>query len=270
MAVFGQGNGQGAGAVVLDAAGAELTDEAVIKRVRLGEPALFELIMRRHNRRLYRLARALLGGDGASAEHEAEDVVQEAYVRAYQHLDQFAGRSSFSTWLTHIAANGARARVRSRRRESRRLARMGRWAGGRAGAAPPEEEPATLRHHHGTSVPPADHRACCDELRDAIAAALQGLPRPMRSVFVLREVEGLDTDETAQCLGITPGNVKVRLHRARGELRVALERALGGEVRSLYAFDGERCDRIVAGVFAAIGHNTGPDPLPREGAVAQL
>lgn len=228
----------------------EFSDEAIVRRVRLGEAALFELILRRHNRRLYRLARALLGGGGSYAEHEAEDVVQEAYVRAYEHLNQFEGRSSFSTWLTRIATNVARARIRSRRRERRRLAHLVGCRG--AGADSAGGEPMTLSHQHTANVPLPEQRACAAELRDAIAVALQALPRPMRSVFVLREVEGLDTEETAQSLGITPANVKVRLHRARGELRTTLERALGAETRSLYDFDGGRCDRIVARVFAKL------------------
>lgn len=102
------------------------------------------------------------------------------------------------------------------------------------------------------NVPPPEHRACTAELRQAITSALEGLPRAMRSVFVLREVEGLDTDETARSLGITSANVKVRLHRARGELRATLKGALGAEARSIYGFDGERCDRIVARVFAQL------------------
>ena len=230
----------------------ELSDEALAERVRLGETALFELIMRRHNRRLYRLARALLGGDGVDADNEAEDIVQEAYVRAYTHLDQFEGRARFATWLTRICANVARARIRFRRRERRRLAEIERMTGRAAHAASAGGELVMLPQQHTHPVPRPDDRACAAELRDAIATALQALPRPMRSVFMLREVEGLDTDQTAQCLGISTANVKVRLHRARGQLRGALERALGAETRSLYDIDGGRCHRIVARVFAQL------------------
>lgn len=180
--------------------------------------------MRRHNQRLFRLARAVVRDD-----REAEDVVQEAYVRAFTHLDQFAGRARFATWLSRIALHEALARVRR----------------GRRFAALPEEE--TLSDLQNPRPGPED-RASNRELAAALAAAVDTLPESHRAVFVLREVEGLSTAETAEVLGLSEPNVKVRLHRARAALRADLERRLGGEVPRLWAFDGERCDRVVAGV----------------------
>ncbi len=207
----------------------KLTDESLVQRILAGETALFELIMRRYNQRLYRLVRSILIDP-----HESEDALQEAYVRAYQHLGQFAGRARLSTWLSRIAVNEARARIRRRQRIV---------SAGRQGIA--------LEEMAGRDAPP-DREMCSAELREAIAQALEALPCPLRMVFVLREVEGLGTAETAESLGITPANVKVRLHRAREQLRAALEPSIASEAASLYAFDGERCDRIVAGVMHRI------------------
>jgi RNA polymerase sigma-70 factor, ECF subfamily len=181
--------------------------------------------MRRHNQRLFRLARSVVRDD-----REAEDVVQEAYLRAFTHLDQFAGRARFATWLSRIALHEALARVRR----------------GRRFAALPEEE--TLSDLPASPRSGPEDRAANRELAAALAAAVDALPESHRAVFVLREVEGLSTAETAEVLGLSQPNVKVRLHRARAALRADLERRLGGEIPRLWAFDGERCDRVVAGV----------------------
>lgn len=185
--------------------------------------------MRRYNQRLYRLIRSILIDP-----HDSEDALQETYVRAYQHLGQFAGRARLSTWLSRIAVNEARARIRRRQR----MTSAGRQAVALEDVAI-DDQP--------------ERRACSAELGQAITQALETLPCPLRMVFILREVEGLGTAETAESLGITPANVKVRLHRAREQLRTALERCVSSEAASIYAFDGVRCDRIVAGVMQRIG-----------------
>lgn len=210
-------------------ASVEWTDQAVIEHVLAGETALFEVLMRRYNQRLYRLLRAWLLDP-----NEAEDVLQEAYVRAFEHLAQFQGRSSFSTWLTRIAVNEARARIRRRCRRD-----------ATGGTGTPLEEISA-------DGPPPEQRACATELRQALVQAIESLPGPMRAVFTLRHVEGLGTQETAECLGITAANVKVRLLRARREMRRTLEQSLGAQAVEIYAFDGERCDRIVHNVMARI------------------
>jgi RNA polymerase sigma-70 factor (ECF subfamily) len=196
-----------------------------VARAGAGDDAAFAALMRRHNQRLFRLARAVVRDD-----REAEDVVQEAYVRAFTHLDQFEGRARFATWLSRIALHEALARVRR----------------GRRFAALPEEE--TLSDLPVTARSGPEDRAANRELAVALAAAVDALPESHRAVFVLREVEGLSTAETAEVLGLSQPNVKVRLHRARAALRADLERRLGGEVPRLWAFDGERCDRVVAEV----------------------
>lgn len=208
----------------------EISDETIIQRVLQGETALFELIMRRHNQRLYRLTRAMLRDS-----HDAEDALQEAYVRAFRNLGQFEGRSRLSTWLMHIAMNECRARLRRRRRESARKVHMSR--------ADFTADP---------DAPRPEGRVASAELGELIASAVDALPRQVRAVFVLREVEGMDTTDTAECLGLTPANVKIRLHRARRQLQQSLEASLGVEARQLYAFDGKRCDRIIMNVLARI------------------
>jgi len=203
-----------------------LGDEEIVARVLAGETALFELVMRRYNQRLYRVARALV----KSAE-EAEDVIQDAYVRAFEHLDQFAGRARFSTWLTRIAVHEALARLRRRGRQADIEDVMPTLASGAAG---PEQRVA-------------DH-----ELGRAIEAAVDALPEVYSSVFVLREVEGLSTAETAACLDVNAETVKTRLHRARALLRNHIAARIGVAARETFEFAGARCDRTVAAVMARI------------------
>jgi len=205
-----------------------IADEEIVRRVLEGDLASFELIMRRYNQRLFRVARSMLRDDA-----EAEDVVQEAYVRAYENLSQFAGRSRFSTWLTKIAVYEAIDRRRKRRRmrlfDSLEL------------ETSPMQPPSSNRE--------APDQASNQELGSVLAQEIDELPADLRTVFTLRTVEGLDTMETAECLSLTPANVKVRLHRARELLRKQIDARLGQEVRRLYQFDGERCNRIVEGVL---------------------
>jgi RNA polymerase sigma-70 factor (ECF subfamily) len=161
--------------------------------------------MRRHTQRLYRAARAITGDD-----HEARDIVQETYVRAYQYLDQFAGRARFSTWLTRIAVNEAL----TRKHRARRLADI-------------EEASPTLR------CPRSDpEREVSDrELAEALEEAIGRLPDIHRSVFILRELDGLSTAETAARLEITKQATKSRMHRARMQLRDRLFAHVGARGR---------------------------------------
>ena len=210
------------------------TDEEVVRRVLAGDVAAFELILRRYNQRLYRVARSIVGDDG-----EAEDVVQETYLRAYEHLSQFAGRSSFATWLTRIAVHEAFARRRCRQRV--RLVDMH------------ETEALTM-----DPFTEAHDEVSTRELGDVLREAIDALPGDFRVVFTLRLVEGRSTQDADECLGLSPANVKVRLHRARSQLRQTVERRLGEEVRRLYQFDGERCDRIVRFVMSRVPCGRGP------------
>lgn len=212
----------------------ELSDEDIVARVRAGEPALYELLMRRHNQRLYRTIRAVLRDD-----REVEDVMQQAYLNAYLHLDQFKGTARFSTWLTRIAVNQA---IRRGRTEARRHEVI----------TPSDSDDLMIDHAPAPGLDP-EHTMYGQELKEVIEGLLETLPEPYRLVFVLREVEGLSTADTAECLAINEDTVKTRLHRAKGLLRARLDKRLGPATNSVYAFHLSRCDRVVAGVLARIG-----------------
>ncbi len=210
-----------------------LSDEEVVGRVLAGETELFEILMRRYNQRLYRVARAILADDG-----EAEDVMQDAYVRAYAHLGQFAGQARFSTWLTRIAVHEALARAR----RGRRLVQI---------------EDLSLRKEDSMPLLSStergpEQRAIQRDLQALLETAIDALPESFRSVLVLREVEGLSTAETAESLGISEALVKTRLHRARAALRQNLESRTRATLAGSYSFHLSRCNRVVAAVFARI------------------
>ena len=210
-----------------------LTDEEVVQRVLEGDIASFELIMRRYNQRLFRVARSIIGENA-----EAEDIVQEAYVRAFNSLRQFEGRSLFSTWLTKIAVYEATARRRKRRRL--RL------------VIPSDSE--TNMMEFASKDRDASDEASQNELGRVLASAVDSLPSDLRVIFTLRIVEQLSTIQTAECLELTPDNVKIRLHRARLRLQAWIDRKIGEESRQLYMFDGQRCDRIVKNVMSCIAN----------------
>ena len=212
-----------------------LSDEEVVRRILQGETALFELIMRRYNQRLYRVARAILRDDS-----EAEDVVQYAYVRAYQHLAQFAGRSRFATWLTRIAIHEALARSQ-RRRLTEQFDASARSEGTADGEA--EVVANALNPEEQLSV---------SELGRALEDAILSIPEQYRLVLMMRDVEQLNTQETAAALDLTEENVKVRLHRARAMVRKNLFAQAGAEAPAAFGFMGPRCDRVVARVMERV------------------
>ena len=210
-----------------------LSDEEVVARVLAGETAMFEIVMRRYNQRLYRVARAILRNDG-----EAEDVMQDAYVRAYEHLDQFAGRAKFSTWLTRIAVHEALARQR-RGNRYQELEPMAEREGD------PMDRFASL----GTDP---EQQASNSEIRSLLEEAVEKLPDAYRTVFMLRDVEDMSTTDAADALEITEENVKVRLHRARALLRKNLYARAGMQSKEAFTFHAVRCDRVVRNVFERI------------------
>ena len=212
-----------------------LSDEEVVRRILQGETALFELIMRRYNQRLYRVARAILRDDS-----EAEDVMQDAYVRAYQHLAQFAGRSRFATWLTRIAIHEALARSQ-RRRLTEQFDASARSEGTVDGEA--EVVANALNPEEQLSV---------SELGRALEDAILSIPEQYRLVLMMRDVEQLNTQETAAALDLTEENVKVRLHRARAMVRKNLFAEAGAEAPAAFGFMGPRCDRVVARVMERV------------------
>ena len=209
-------------------------DGELLRRLRAGDTAAFAALMRRNNRRLYRLARGILRDEG-----ETEEAVQEGYFRALTHLDGFKGQASLATWLARIVANEALGRLR-RRRPSIGIENL-------ENSSPSDSPFGTA----GADTSP-EHAAARREVRRAIESAIDALPAPFRIVFVLRAVEQLSTGETAISLGIPEETVKTRLHRANKLLR----ETLSGEFASIwddpFPFAGERCDRLVARVIARI------------------
>ena len=211
-----------------------ISDDEVVRRVRAGEHELFEILMRRYNQRLYRVARAILRDDS-----EAEDVMQDAYVRAYQSLASFEGRAKFVTWLTRIAVYEALARSRKRSRfqslEPTEETQGGVMSSARASGRSPEQQTYDR------------------ELAGMLEGALLSLSDEYRLVLMLRDDEGMSTEETAQCLNLTQENVKVRLHRAHAKMRRQLYEAVGATTARCFQFHAVRCDRVVKGVFKALG-----------------
>jgi RNA polymerase sigma-70 factor (ECF subfamily) len=205
------------------------TDEEVVDRVLAGDTALYEIIMRRYNQRLYRVARAILRDDS-----EAEDVMQDAYVRAYQHLSQFARRAPFSTWLTRIAVNEALARLRQRNRTEP--------------LNDGEQEGEFFMNLAEPSLNP-EQTASKAELGHLLEEALLSLPEQFRAVMMLRDVEELSTAEAAEALEISEENVKIRLHRGRAMVRGWLFERVGAKAQDAFPFMGARCDRVVQNVF---------------------
>jgi RNA polymerase sigma-70 factor (ECF subfamily) len=210
----------------------ELSDEEVVARVRAGDVALFELLMRRHNQRLFRAVRGVLRD-----ESEAEDVMQQAYVSAYTHLDQFAAEARFSTWLLRIGINEALARLRQRRRHLYPL---------------PIEEDSDQETSMDSPVPTPEDRAAHRELAGLLENTIDELPPHYREVFMLRLVEGMDTAETAAVLDLSEEAVKQRLHRARAMVQQSIDDRIGAVARTAFEFQAPRCDRVVAAVMAQI------------------
>jgi RNA polymerase sigma-70 factor (ECF subfamily) len=217
----------------------KLDDAELAALARAGDAGVFRTIMQRHNRRLYRVARGVIGDDA-----EAEDVVQETYLKAFQSLAAFRGESSLSTWLTRIAINEALGRKRKRRPmidlsnldliDEQGETRVLIFPGVRAGANPEVDA----------------NRA---EVRRLLESAIDDLPESFRIVFVMREIEQMNVEETASQLNILPETVKTRLHRARRLLRDALQARLGSTLQDTYAFDGERCERMTQSILHRIG-----------------
>lgn len=215
-------------------------DEAgLAERIANRDSAAFELVMRRYNGRLFRIARAILKDDAA-----AEDALQEAYLDAFRHIEGYQGEAALGTWLTRITINQALMRLRKRRRDpvivpfEDRSDRPGDEAG--AGELP----------DRGVEPPPqAAWRA---EIRALLEQRLDELPVAFRTVFIMREVEDMTVEETAACLGVPAATVRTRLFRARALLREALARDIDSAAVEVFGFAGERCDRIVAAVRARL------------------
>ncbi len=211
----------------------QMADEEVVERVLGGEVELYEVIMRRYNQRLYRAVRAILGSDV-----DVENVMQDAYVAAYTHLARFESRSSFSTWLTKIAIHRALAV----QKKQNRFVTMD-----------PADPDSGFADVLVSRDPDPEKTMMNQELSSLLERSVEALPENYRSVFVLREVEKLGTRETAECLGLSEENVKVRLHRARALVRRELTSNAATALSETFSFHLSRCDRVVAAVMRRIG-----------------
>jgi RNA polymerase sigma-70 factor (ECF subfamily) len=221
-----------------------LPDAEIVDRVRAGEASLFEVLMRRHNQRVYRAARAVV-----KDEAEVEDVMQQAYVNAYVHLDQFEQRAQFSTWLIRIALNEAFAR-RKKTRAAESFVDDG------------DGERKESMNTMSSPQPDPERQAYAEELRRVLEHAVDTLPDTYRTVFMLRDVEGLSTSETGKGLGLGEEAVKTRLHRARAMIRRAVTARIGGEAASAFQFHAPRCDRVVAAVLHRLSWEREPSRNP--------
>jgi RNA polymerase sigma-70 factor (ECF subfamily) len=222
-----------------------LDDGALVERARNRDGAAVRLIMQRHNRRLYRVARSVLND-----EDEAEDVVQETYVRAFTHLDGFRGEAQLSTWLTRIALNEALGRLRRRRitvglKEIDTINDQG------------EARVIYLPSARQDSDPEA--AAARTEVRRLLEHAVDQLPEHFRVVFMLRDIEEMSVEETASHLGLRTETVKTRLHRARRLLRQSLDRTLSSAVSDVFPCAGARCARMTEAVLTRLGIEPPPD-----------
>jgi RNA polymerase sigma-70 factor (ECF subfamily) len=195
----------------------------------------FESLMRKHNGRLFRIARSILRDDS-----EAEDALQDAYLDAYRNIEGFRGGSQLATWLTRVVINQALGRLRKQKRE-RVVVPFARRRSGK-----PNDHQLDLADDKGESPTNAALRA---EVRRMLERRIDELPVAFRTVFVMREVEDMTVQETAECLSIPAATVRSRLFRARALLRESLARDLDTATVDVFPFAGERCDRIVAGVL---------------------
>ncbi len=216
---------------------AETADAELVARARARDEVAVRIIMQSNNRRLYRLARGILRNDG-----EAEDVVQETYVRAFTHLESFRGDSSLATWLARIAMNEALGRLRRQRPNVE-------WT-----TLPPGVlEAQVIRFPRSVTSEDPEKSMAQREIQHVVEHAIDELPEAFRLVFITRVIEGMNVEETADILGLKPETVKTRLHRARNMLRDNVERKIGPVVMDAFPFAGKRCERLTEAVLKRLG-----------------
>ena len=215
-----------------------VTDASLVTLTTAGDHAAFEALMRRHNGRLFRAARAILKDDA-----EAEDAVQDAYLDAYRHMRDFRGESQVGTWLVRIAVNHALMRLRKQKRDSVVVSFDQPEAG---------ESGGMVDHLADDRNEAPGDTMMRGELRQLLERRIDELPMSYRAVFILREVEEMSVEETSEALGIPPATVRTRLFRARALLRQALVRDVDLVTGDVFGFAGARCDRIVAAVLARV------------------
>jgi RNA polymerase sigma-70 factor (ECF subfamily) len=213
-----------------------LDDAELVRRALSRDEAAVRAILKANNQRLYRLARGILRND-----NEAEDVVQETYVRAFTHLADFRGASSLATWLSRIAMNEALGRLR-RERPGVELDAQGTL------------EAQIIPFPLASTADDPEKSMARREIQCVVERAIDELPEVFRLVFIARVVEGMSIEETAESLELRPETVKTRLHRARVMLRDNVERKIGPVAMEAFPFAGRRCDRLTAAVLNRLGY----------------
>lgn len=215
---------------------ASSADMQLVRRALAREGDAFRTIMKTNNQRLYRIARGVVRNDS-----EAEDIVQEAYARAFAHLEDFRGASSLSTWLSRIVINEALGRLRKRRRTAARAVQDAHL-----------HQAEIIRFPLNTSDDP-ERTMAQRQILQLVERATDNLPDVYRTVFVARVIEGLSIDDTAELLGVRPETVKTRLHRARILVRKALDDQIGPVLLDAFPFAGRRCERLTTAVMTRLG-----------------
>ncbi|TAI63298.1 RNA polymerase sigma factor [Bradyrhizobium sp. Leo170] len=226
------------GATTPKIAPAAAGDAELVKRALAREEAAVRAIIKANNRRLYRLARGILRNDS-----EAEDVVQETYVRAFTHLADFRGASSLSTWLSRITMNEALGRLR-RERPGVEISSLPQGA----------LEAQIIQFPLMSTADDPEKSMAQREIHKVVEAAIDELPEAFRLVFITRVVEGMNVEETAELLDLRPETVKTRLHRARAMLRDNVEKKIGPVIMEVFPFAGRRCDRLTESVLQRLGY----------------
>ncbi|MER8766036.1 MULTISPECIES: RNA polymerase sigma factor [unclassified Mesorhizobium] len=207
-------------------------DMQLVGRALARDSDAFRTIIKTHNQRLYRIARGVVRNDS-----EAEDIVQEAYVSAFAHLESFRGDASLATWLSRIVINEALGRLRKRRRMV---------------AMPESPQAEIIRFPLNPSDDP-ERTMAQRQILELVERATDSLPDVYRMVFVARVIEGLSIEETAELLGVRPETIKTRLHRARALVRKALDDQIGPVLLDAFPFAGRRCERLTNAVMRRLG-----------------
>lgn len=233
-----------AGAELEDQRVAGVSDSQLLERARQGDAAAFGTLIRRHDKQLYRIARSVLTDD-----EEAEDVVQETYIRAFAGLLDFRGAASLRTWLTRIVLNEA---IRRRRRRRPMLGLDALHAAQERGRRPVDSASLTARD----SDP--ERAVAQAQIRKLLEQAIDDLPAAFRVVFVMRDVEEISTADTARLLGLQQATVKTRLHRARRLLQESLGAQLASALKDVFPFEGPRCDALVQRLWDRLGRTRSP------------
>lgn len=214
-----------------------LDERELVRRSLARDDQAFRIIMSRYNRRLYRIARGIVRNDS-----DAEDIVQEAYVKAFMHLANFRGESSLATWLSRITINEALGRLR-RKRTLKEVSRV----------EDQRTEAEIIPFPQMTTNEDPEKTMAQRQILQLVEQATDNLPENFRLVFVTRVIEGMNVEETAEILGIPPETVKTRLHRARKLVREQLDKQIGPVLMDAFPFAGKRCERVTEAVLRRLG-----------------